>query len=286
MCRLFAQASTRPATARELLVDAEFSLLRQADLDPAKPQHDGWGIAWFDAAGAARVTKSGKSAATEKERFTRAADQARSTTILGHIRAASKGVPVDDAHAHPFEDEGWAFAHNGFLTIHREVAAELGPRKTRLKAGASDTEIYFQQFLKHLAVSGDPSRAFEDCVAENWRLWKDCASKYPGLDTPYTSLNALASNGTGVHALCHASRKGMADCGICHRDQPWSVMSLSQRNGQVLLASEGLDGGEWTRLAPPETVSVSPEGERLAVRRRRLDLAARVGHSVPEVSRP
>ena len=38
MCRLFAQVSTKPESARDLLVDSEFSLLRQADGDPKNPQ--------------------------------------------------------------------------------------------------------------------------------------------------------------------------------------------------------------------------------------------------------
>ncbi|OGR90985.1 MAG: hypothetical protein A2V88_17065 [Elusimicrobia bacterium RBG_16_66_12] len=282
MCRLFAQVSTRPERARDLLVDSDFSLLRQADFDPANPQKDGWGLAWFDADGLPRVTKSGRPAASERERFIRTADEAVSTAILGHIRAASN-PHRDDAHAHPFEDEGWVFAHNGTLTIQREVARALGPRKSRLKTD-SDSEAYFQQFLKHLAATGDPSRAFEACVNEDWRLWEDCRASYPDADTPYTSLNAVASDGKGVYALCHASRRGLAAHGICHGDQPWSVMSYTLRGRRFALASEGADSGEWIRLVPPETISAVPKEGTVEVRRRRLDLASPLG-PVPEVSR-
>lgn len=281
MCRLFAQASAAPASARDLLVDSEFSLLRQADLDPKNPQTDGWGVAWFGDDGVPRVRKSGRAAPEDKARFAAAADEARSPVVLGHVRAASKGIGVDDARAHPFSDEGWVFAHNGTLLIWKEVAAELGPRRARLKT-ESDSEVYFQQFLKHLGVTKDPSRAFEACVAENWRLWEACKSKYMGINAPYTSLNAIASDGKGVHALCHAAAKGLAEHGICHADQPWSVMSYSTRGGRFVLASEGVDGGDWTRLTPPETISAIPGASPV---RRRLDLSAVVGHPVNEVSR-
>lgn len=282
MCRLFAQVSTKPESARDLLVDSEFSLLRQADGDPANPQKDGWGMAWFDAGGRPRVTKSGGSAAVEREAFARAAAAAVSPVVVGHLRAASN-PHVDREHAHPFEDEGWVFIHNGTLTIWKEVAAALGPRAGRLKTD-SDSEIYFQQFLKHLAKTGDPSLAFEACVAENWRLWESCRGRYPDASTPYTSLNAIASEGRGIHALCHASRRGLAASGVFHPGQPWSVMSFTARGGRFVLSSEGEDGGDWTRLEPPETISAVPTGSRIDVRRRALKPVSPLG-PVPEVSR-
>ncbi len=282
MCRLFAQVCAAPRTARDLLVDAEFSLLRQADADPSNPQKDGWGLAWFDAAGRPRVVKSGRAATDERERFARAADEAVSTVVIGHLRAATN-PHLDEAHAHPFADEGWVFAHNGTLTIRQEVAEALGPRRARLKTD-SDTEVYFQQFLKHLARVGDPSRAFEECVAEDWRLWESCRGRYPEAATPYTSLNALASDGRALHALCHAARAGGGRHGVFHPGLPWSVMCYAERDGRVVLASEGVDAGAWTRLAPPETMSAAPNGSRVELRRRALDPVSPSG-PVPEVSR-
>ncbi len=283
MCRLFAQVSPAPRSARTSLLDAEFSLLKQADADPKNPQTDGWGVAWFDAAGRPRLEKSGGSAAAQKDRFARAADAAVSNIVVAHIRAASRGIPVDDAHAHPFVDGSWIFAHNGSLTIRREVAAELGARRARLKTD-SDSEVYFQQFLKHLDACGDPARAFELCVEEDWLLWESCRARYPETDAPYTALNALAAEARGVYALCHAARRGLADCGVCHPDQPWSVMSLAEREGSMLISSEGVDAGAWTRLSPPETISCTLTGGRVQTRRRSLTPRSPRG-AVPEVSR-
>ena len=283
MCRLYAQVSAGPETARDLLVESEFSLLRQADADPSNPQTDGWGLAWFGPDGRARVEKSGGPAPKERPRLAAAADRALSPVVVGHIRAASRGIAVDDAHAHPFEDEGWVFAHNGTLTIWREVAEALGPRRARMRT-QSDSEAYFQQFLKHLASVKDPSRAFEECILEDWRLWEECRVRYPQAATPYTSLNAIASDGRGIHAVCHASRGGLGKHGVCHADQPWSVMSFSTRGGRFILASEGLDGGDWTRLSPPETVSAVLAGGRVDVRRRPLSLRSSFG-PIPEASR-
>lgn len=283
MCRLFAQIAARPEGAKDLLVDAEFSLLRQADGDPERPQQDGWGMSWFGADGRARTRKSGGSASAERADFERAADEAVSTIVVGHLRAASNPHSGPE-HAHPFEDEGWVFVHNGTLTIADDVAAALGPRRARLKT-ASDSEAYFQQFLKHLAAVGDPSRAFEACALEDWRLWTDCRERYPQARTPYTSLNAIASNGKGLYALCHASRRGDAAHGVFHPDQPWPVMSFAARGGRIVIASEGLDAGAWTRMSPPETLAVVPDGPRVSVSRRPLSLTGPLG-PVPEACRP
>ena len=284
MCRLFAQVAPQTVSARDFLADSDFSLLRQADADPSNPQKDGWGLAWFGADASPHVVKSGKPAPDERARFEAAATEARSTVVIGHIRAASKGIGIDDARAHPFTDEGWVFAHNGTLFIAKEVAAALGARRARLKTD-SDSEVYFQQFMKFRAEGAEPSAAFEACIAENWRLWEECRSRYPELDAPYSSLNAIASNGNGIHALCHAARRGLAEHGVCHPDQPWSVMSYATRDGRFLLASEGVDGGGWTRLVPPETISAVQSPAGVDVRRRRLSLQSSYG-PVPEVSRP
>ena len=282
MCRLFAQVAAQSASARDLLVDAEYSLLRQANADTANLQADGWGLAWFEPGGQAVVTKSGLSASAERQRFTAAADTANSKVILGHIRAASQGIGIDDARAHPFTDEGWVFMHNGTLFLRDEVAAELGPRRARLKTD-SDSEVYFQQFLKHLALTKDPSAAFKACIVENWRLWETAEARRPELKAPYSSLNAIASNGRGIHALCHATSKGLATHGVCHTEQPWSVMSYSTRNGRFVLASEGVDRGDWTRLTPPETLSAVPNASGVEVIRHPLTLVGPQG-PVPEVS--
>ena len=283
MCRLFAQVAPEAVSARDFLADAEFSLLRQAGADPGNPQKDGWGLAWFGPDARPRVVKSGRPAPDESARFTAAAAEARSNVVVGHIRAASKGIGIDEARAHPFSDEGWVFAHNGTLFIHKEVAAALGARRARLKTD-SDSEVYFQQFLKYLDEAGDPSAAFEACVAENWKLWKSCRDDYRGLSAPYSSLNAIASRGEGVHALCHAASKGLATHGVCHPGQPWSVMSFAVRDGRFILASEGFDGGDWTRLVPPETISAVMSASGVQVTRRPLKLVGPLG-PVPEVSR-
>jgi predicted glutamine amidotransferase len=282
MCRLFGQIAPKPSGARDLLADTPQSLLNQSDMSAANPQKDGWGLAWFGADGKPRVVKSPRPARVDEAAFKAAADAAYSPVVLGHIRAASN-PHIDESHTHPFEDEGWAFIHNGTLTIWKELAEGLGARQARLRSD-SDSEVYFQLFLKHVLALQDASAAFEACAREAWDLWPRVKDRYPDASTPYTALNAVASDGRGLHALCHAARRGLADCGLCHPDQPWSVMSFATRGDRFIIASEGVDGGEWTRLKPPETLSATPAGGRISVTRRSLTLSTPAG-PVPEVSR-
>ena len=286
MCRLFAQVAGAELDALDPLADSEFSLLRQANFDPKNEQRDGWGLGWFEN-GKARVEKSARPAFQESARFRALASQARSKVVIGHIRAASNplkldaGALLDAKNNQPFTDGTWLFAHNGTLEIPNEVEAELGTFSSK-KVSQNDSEVYFLHWLKHFErANGDPARGFRDCVDEIWEIWNSgAASAHPGKSTPYTSLNALVSDGTRLFAFCHAARRGLAECGVCNPTQHWSRMSWSERGDRVLVASENTDRGSWERADPPELLIVdSPR----SVRRQRLaglpqmELAGRKG---------
>lgn len=61
-------------------------------------------------------------------------------------------------------------------------------------------------------------------------------------------------------------------------------MSFATRGKRFVLASEGVDNKEWTRLSPPETISAVPSSTGVEVRRRPLRLISPLG-PVPEASR-
>lgn len=276
MCRLFAQLSPSPRSAREPLVDAEFSLLRQSDFDGKNRQQDGWGIGWTSGEGTS-VAKSPRAAFQDAARFRAAARRAEALCVVGHIRAASnpRGIPrsrlINMANTQPFSDGTWLFAHNGTLEIPLEVAAELGPLRRKLRSN-NDSEVYFWQFRKHLERLGDGARAFEACVREIWSVWRAHPEKRALKPTPYTSLNALATDGRRLYAFCHSIRRGLAECGVCNPTQPWGVMSFCERDGAVLVASENVDRGRWTRLAPHEILSASVDGGRVEISRTAYEL--------------
>lgn len=277
MCRLFGLISKAPAGARDYLVDCEFSLLKQSNFKKGNLQADGWGIASFGNKGRLLVSKSPKPAFREKEAFLRAAAQARSRVVIGHIRAASnpRGLPksrlINMANTQPFTDgRRWLFAHNGTLQIPEEVSRRLGPWRRRLKS-LNDSEVYFWHFLKHYHKVRHVPRALQACVQEIWEIWAGCLESHPGKTAPYTSLNALISDGESLHALCHATGKGLSKHGVCNLDQPWSLMSWSRRGQALIVASENLDRGPWTRFEPPEVLSAEIKGGRLKMTRTPID---------------
>jgi glutamine amidotransferase len=278
MCRLFAQISPTPAGASRFLVDSEFSLLNQSNFVKSNLQKDGWGIAHFGNDGKPVVSKSPRPAFEEPAEF-RAAARARSRVVLGHIRAASnprgiaRGRLINLENTQPFTDGRWVFAHNGTLEIPDEVARRLGPLRRHLRS-LNDSEVYFWQFIKHLERTGEPAAALRECIREDWDLWRKCRQHYPEKKTPYTSLNALVSDGRRLYAVCHAVRRGRADCAVCTPSQPWSVMSFARRGEKLLIGSENLDRGSWTRLVQPEILSVSLSAGGLKVKRERLEVPA------------
>ena len=283
MCRLFGQISASPTSAGDLLVDSERSLLRQADFDPGNPQRDGWGVAWFEG-GTPRILKSAAPVFDEPRRFAEAASRARSTAVIGHLRAASnpRGIQARRLirldNTQPFTDGRLVFAHNGTLNIPDAVEARLGAYRRRVR-GLNDSEVYFWQFVKHLDGLGSVAEALAACVEETWDIWRRLPPR-GAARRPYTGLNTLVSDGRSLTALCHYyTAPGCSS--IFSPSQPWGFMSMARRraatgNGsapdRVVISSEDLDAGRWERLGAdgPEIVAAELRGSRLSVRRRPL----------------
>lgn len=275
MCRLFAQASLSPRTAVDLLLDSEKSLLKQSSAKRGCLQKDGWGLGWHDEKGRAVVVKSAEPIYKERTKLKRTAEQAKARIVIAHVRAASnplnlnKARLLNSANNQPFTDGHWLFAHNGTLSIPREVTKALGALKSKLTA-ENDSEVYFWHLLKHLRKAGSFHEAASAALLELWDIWDSCKKAHPGLQGPYTGLNALLTDGTELHAVCHQAAKGMALFGACSPDQPWGQMSFARRPGRLVVASEDMDRGPWTRLSPPETLTARMSDGRVELERRAL----------------
>src|SRR5690348_7784226 len=154
MCRLFAQISPTPASASDFLVRKKLSLLRQSHCNPKGLQKDGWGLGYWNAReGGWTLVKSPGAVFRQKTRFRAAAQAARSSFVLAHVRHASnpKKLPKEKIlgleNTQPFAYKNLIFAHNGTLNIPDEVARTLGTYRKRLR-GHNDSEVLFWLFVK------------------------------------------------------------------------------------------------------------------------------------------
>ena len=82
------------------------------------------------------------------------AEALRSELVLAHVRKASVG-PNELSNTHPFEHEGWVFAHNGtlraFASRRGEIERRIDPALRRHLSGETDSERCFFLFLGELA---------------------------------------------------------------------------------------------------------------------------------------
>ncbi|WP_280453508.1 class II glutamine amidotransferase, partial [Nocardia cyriacigeorgica] len=104
---------------------------------------DGFGVAWWRHAGhpgQARVSRYRNAAPIWTDpAVDEVLPQIESTAVLGAVRSATVGMPVERAACAPFIDDGWAFSHNGVVPNWRKALtaalADLDNAATR--AGAT-----------------------------------------------------------------------------------------------------------------------------------------------------
>ena len=164
MCRLFGSLGSADFRPYDLLVDADRSLLRQANHSPEEAQNDGWGIAWYpDPDGTPRIEKGVLGAYTDEERemYLAAAHLAKGPLVFGHLRHASNPLhlPPEALHglvnSQPFVYENYLFAHNGMIPLPRETQALLGEFAAKVE-GVNDSEVLFWLLVKNTEMTGDP----------------------------------------------------------------------------------------------------------------------------------
>ncbi len=146
MCELFALSSEMPTTIR-------FSFERFATRGGRTARHaDGWGVAFFEG-NDVRVMREPVAAATSPLVRLIETDGPRATTVISHIRHATRGGRTL-ANTQPFARElagrMHVFAHNGHLGefVGR---AELGGRRFQ-PIGETDSELAFCGLLDRLAA--------------------------------------------------------------------------------------------------------------------------------------
>jgi predicted glutamine amidotransferase len=264
MCRLYGFSATDATRLDCSLVTAQNALQVQSDRDQRGQRNaDGWGVVRWSGDDP-DVIRSADPAFADPDFADQAASR-RSNITLAHIRAATVGdVTLDNVH--PFTHGPWAFAHNGTLTAHREIAPLLGLELHDDPKGTTDSELIFQWMLGRMpefglnpqAQADHPDRIaalLEDVIVDlvRWSI------AIPGVAPP--RLNFLLSDGSNMAAsrwgnsLHWTMRTGFPDCAVCGTSH---CPSTDESYRAIVIASEPITEEIWTEVQEGTVLSVGP----------------------------
>jgi glutamine amidotransferase len=106
-----------PRSVSDLMLDPPYGLLVQS-YAPRRQKHglmnaDGWGVGFYDA----EVVRRWRSAAPlwGDASFASVAPALRSVCVVGAVRSASIGMPIEPTASAPFTDGSWLLSHNGLV---------------------------------------------------------------------------------------------------------------------------------------------------------------------------
>lgn len=119
----------------------------------SKQHPDGWGIAIHEATQNAWDLQKGTAPAGQCDRFAALAAKSRGHVMIAHIRQKTVG-PTRIENTHPFEKDGWVFAHNGTIKETDGLRAACSGRRLREIAGETDSELLFAFVLTKLDERG------------------------------------------------------------------------------------------------------------------------------------
>ncbi len=285
MCRLFGLLTSDEESATPWLTTAPRSLLAQAHVAPDVAQRDGWGIGWFDGR-RTRVEKGAAGAfeAGERERFLRAASDARPPLVVGHLRHASNPLQLPRnellglPNSQPFETHAVLFAHNGSIPFPRETRPYLGVHEANVK-GVNDSEVLFWLLERHIEETGDPLRGFFHAADDLLRVWRDVGRP---ATAPYAALNVLYARGPEeLWAFC--AWTGEHGGHFYDASRPYYEMTYAATPHRVVVGSEPFDAtpGTWTAIPNGTYLRARRDGHRVDVTTGPLPMPLALDAGVP-----
>ncbi|WP_019876854.1 ergothioneine biosynthesis protein EgtC [Sporichthya polymorpha] len=166
MCRHFAYLGPS-ASLHDLVYAAPFGLERQS-YAPRRQQHgllnaDGFGFGWYVDGQAEPVRYRRAVPLWGEENVRGLARVTRSHAILGAVRSATPGHPVQEGAAAPFTAGRWLFSHNGAIAGWPDSAASLAadlPFATLARQQTlTDSTLIWALLLTRLEAGEDPGKA-------------------------------------------------------------------------------------------------------------------------------
>ena len=205
------------------MTDTEPSLRSLAIADKSgEPNHDGWGIGWYDDELVYPHVVKEPGPANESTLLDETASKVSARIALAHIRRSSH-TPRTLANTHPFTAGRWLFCHNGYCSGER-LLEHLLPQFRKGLQGENDSEVYFALVLQYLESVVDPIDALMSAVHEVASVGD------------FTGLNFLLCDGRQMYAFHYSI------------DPDRHSMCLQHQSSRELVASEPLSAGPWEEL--------------------------------------
>jgi predicted glutamine amidotransferase len=202
MCRWLAYFGT-PIPLEEVLVKRDRSLIDQSlhsRLGATTTNGDGFGVGWYDAAGAPRLYRSTHPAWNDRNLRELAAGVS-SPLFLAHIRA-STGTAIQETNTHPFRYGKWLWMHNGlireFPRLKRELVLAVDDALYPSIEGTTDSETFFYLALT-FGLESDPVGAVERAVG-----FIEEVGHSHGVELPI-QMTVATSDGTSIWAFRYSS---------------------------------------------------------------------------------
>jgi ergothioneine biosynthesis protein EgtC len=273
MCR-FTLYLGPPIRLASLLTEPEHSLIRQSAhaLEREPLNGDGFGVGWYisDDGQDPAVFRSVRPAWNDPN-VMNLARAISSPCILAHVRAATSGIPVNEANCHPFQFGRYLLMHNGFVggfrQIRRPLMESVGDTAYANVFGSTDTEHFFAVFIDELLkrADEDPALLLARSLAATITRVLDLVREHG--DGVASKLNVAVSDGR--NAVISRYMDGGSDPPSLYyirhelyepaaKDSPGR--RRYERSGSVVVSSERLtDDPEWTMVPPNHLVALSRE---------------------------
>lgn len=273
MCRLYGMRATHSTRVECELIDAQHSLLHQAQKDRRGMENPhGWGMGWFDH-GLTHCARQVEPA-DESEQFRTSAARTEGSTVMAHVRRATVGEPRYE-NTHPFRAGDAMLAHNGHIAnfdeIRPQLLAQMPERNQEAILGTTDSEHFFQLALSHLDSFSAPE--MREALMEAVDTVRHCFTGEVE-DEMTLALNTLFVAGGNLagtrlrRSLWYLERSGTKHCPVCKETHDASGAGEDYR--AVVLASERLTDEDWKPV--PKNSAFYVEDETMELKTEPLDV--------------
>lgn len=200
-----------------------------------------------------------------------------SEALLFQARRLPVGLSLEE-NTQPFRARRWLFAHQGglqgFERLRAPLMEGLPEHLQRQVRGATESEVLFALFLKHLRELGrtdDPRLEPEVAGRELARTAREVAKAAVDAGLPRApTLNLVATNGflllatrSGEEPLYYTRMEGTPECARCGIDASTSdthpEVGAHRRCRTVVVASHLKRSSGWVELARGTTLAVGSD---------------------------